>query len=89
MQEDTPPYRLLDQPADWWQTPLQDAGLVRVEAVSRLPRHLLMGRRLLERPVTPSQLRYHARVSLSELRRFIQASLFVGVARWDLQARKR
>lgn len=73
---------LLGAPADWWHTPLHCTGLARVERFSRVPQHLELARRLAGGPLTPSALRRQARVSVAELRRFLQACLALQLLQW-------
>lgn len=75
-------HRLLEEPQDWWHTPLEAPRGASVQRYTRQPRHLALAQRLFAGPVTPSQLRREAQVSVPDLRRFLQASLFVGVAYW-------
>lgn len=74
---------LLGAPQDWWHTPLVDNGIVAVAQHTRAPRHLDLARRVLSGPATPAELRRHARVSVSDLRGFVQGCLFLGLLRWD------
>ena len=76
------PFALLNQPADWWHTPLHRVLPARVERYSQVPKHLDMGRLLLAGPQTPSALRRQARVSVDDVRRFVQACLLVRLAHW-------
>ncbi|OYU91290.1 MAG: hypothetical protein CFE45_23710 [Burkholderiales bacterium PBB5] len=76
------PFPLLDEPANWWRCPLQLAPGARIDRYSRLPRNLDLARRLAQGPATPSELRRHANVSLTDLRRFIQASLMLHLVNW-------
>ena len=55
---------------------------------SRLPRHMELARQLVAGPMTPSALRRNVRVSVADLRRFLQACLFLGLVHWDLGARR-
>jgi hypothetical protein len=78
-------FPLLDEPQDWWHTPLQShagAAVARVARHSRLPRHLELARRLQQGPATPSQLRRHVRINVAELRCFLQACLMLNLLRW-------
>ncbi|MFO1330362.1 MAG: hypothetical protein U1F56_23665 [Rubrivivax sp.] len=72
----------LDQPADPWHTPLLDLAVDRVERYSRRSRHLELMRRLQQGPATPEALRRHVHIDVPELRRFVQACLFLGLVRW-------
>jgi hypothetical protein len=76
------PHALLDEPADWWGCPLRWVADSGVERYSRIPRHLDLARRLRQGPATPSTLRSHARVSIGDLRRFIQACLMAQLLQW-------
>jgi len=80
------PHRLLDEPADWWHTPLAAAADARVDRYSRLPRHLDMARRLQARAATPSELRRHAQVTVADVRRFVQAALMLNLIHWAPRA---
>lgn len=73
---------LMGAPAHWWHTPLQCTGLQRIERYSRVPQHLDLARRLEAGPLTPSQLRRQARVSVADLRRFLQACLALQLLQW-------
>lgn len=73
---------LADAPADWWHTPVRCRPQARIERYSRVPRHLQMARRLAAGPVSPSQLRRDAGVSVAELRRFLQACLLLRLVHW-------
>jgi hypothetical protein len=76
------PHTLLGQPADWWHCPLRWVADGGIERYSRIPRHLDLARRLQQGPATPSELRRHARVGVSDLRRFIQACLMGQLLQW-------
>lgn len=76
------PHQLMDEPADWWRQPLQWNPGARIEPYSRVPRYIELARLLQQRPFSPSDLRRRARVSVQDLRRFLQASLMVGLLRW-------
>lgn len=76
------PFPLLDEPANWWRTPLRWTGAAAMEAYSRLPRHLHLARCLVAGPATPSELRRQGQVSVSDLRRFLQATLMLGLVAW-------
>ncbi len=77
------PYGLLDQPADWWHTPLAWRAGARLEHYTRLPRYLDLAQHLKQAPRTPSELRRHARVGVADLRRFLQATLMLGLLSWQ------
>lgn len=76
------PFPLVDQPQDWWHTPLDATGAGSVAAFTRLPLFLEMARRLGEGALSPSQLRHQVRASVNEVRRFVQAALMLGLLRW-------
>ena len=76
------PFVLLDQPLDWWHRPLHRVLPARVERYSQVPKHLDMGRLLLAGPQTPSALRRQARVSVDDVRRFVQACLLLRLVQW-------
>jgi hypothetical protein len=79
-------FELWQQPRDWWQTPLattQDASLQRY---SRLPRHLELTRLLFSGRVTPAEMQRQTGQSLAEMRPFLQACLFLGLAWWSPQS---
>lgn len=73
---------LLGAPVDWWHTPLKLQTNAEYVRYTRLPAHLDMARRLQLRPSTPQELRQQARVTTLELRRFLQASLALGLISW-------
>jgi hypothetical protein len=75
-------YKLLEQPEDWWHTPLEAARLVHADRYTRTPRMLEMARCLADSPVTPAELRRYAAASVSDVRCFVQACLFLGLAYW-------
>lgn len=82
------PYVLLDQPADPWGTPLQPQAIDRVERYSGRTRHLELMRRLEGGPATPEALFRHVRIGTADLRRFLQACLFLGLLRWAAGIRR-
>ncbi len=75
-------FRLLNSPVNWWHTPLAAAPGLDVSRFSALPRHLDLARVLSAHPVSPAELRRRCRVSLSDLRSFLQAALFLGLVQW-------
>lgn len=77
------PCALLDAPADWWHTPLQWVRGAHIEPHTRVPRYIELARRLQCATLTPSELRRRARVSVSDLRRFLQATLMLGLLHWQ------
>jgi hypothetical protein len=76
-------FPLLDEPADWWHTPLLAVPMPLIADYTRLPRHLELARRLQAGPVTPSQLRRQVFIGVPELRCFVQACLVLGLVRWQ------
>ncbi|MDE2396005.1 MAG: hypothetical protein KGM91_11270 [Burkholderiales bacterium] len=74
---------LQGEPADWWHCRLVGVAAERIESFTRLPHHLELARWLCGGPATPSELRRRARVSVSDLRRFIQACLYLGLLGWE------
>jgi hypothetical protein len=79
------PFTLVDEPADWWHTPLALVTEAAVERHSRTPWHLDAARLLAAGPLSPSELRRRARVDVADLRCFIQACLLLGLLRWAPQ----
>ncbi|MFO1327001.1 MAG: hypothetical protein U1F56_06560 [Rubrivivax sp.] len=80
-------FRLLHSPVNWWRSALVARPDADVTRYTRLPRHLEMGRLLAEAPLSPAELRRRARVSLHDLRAFLQACLFLGLIHWIPAAR--
>jgi hypothetical protein len=76
------PFPLLDEPANWWRCPLRLVEGAQMERYSRIPRNLDLARRLAQGPAAASELRRHANVSVSDLRRFIQAGLMLRLLDW-------
>jgi hypothetical protein len=72
----------LGAPKNWWYEPLTLRADARIDRYTRQPRHLTMALRLATGPATPSALRSQARVSVAELRRFLQACLMLGLVHW-------
>jgi len=79
------PFPLLDEPADWWRQPLAWTAGARIEPFTRVPRYIELARLLQAGPTTPSELRRRARVSVSDLRRFLQAALMLSLLHWQPQ----
>lgn len=75
-------FRLLQAPVNWWRTPLIVQPHVDVGRYTPLPQHLALARALAQAPLAPAELRRRCRVSLADLRGFLQAALFLGVVRW-------
>ncbi len=75
-------FRLLHSPVNWWHTPLIVQPQFNVARYTALPQHLEMARCLAQAPLSPADLRRRSRVSLVDLRGFLQASLFIGLAHW-------
>jgi hypothetical protein len=78
------PCHPLGAPRQWWHEPLRLRADARIDRYTHQPRHLAMALRLATGPATPSELRSQARVSVPELRRFIQACLMLGLVHWGL-----
>lgn len=75
-------FRLLRAPANWWRTELIAPTLLSVSRYTVQPQHLELARALAAEPLTPAQLCRLCRVSLVELRSFLQACLMLGLAQW-------
>ena len=75
-------YRLLNAPLDWWHSRLASPTNANVAHFTRAPQELDMARMLQAAPTSPADLRRKARVSLADLRGFLQACLFLGQAYW-------
>jgi hypothetical protein len=75
-------FRLLHSPVNWWHTPLIASARLNVARYTLLPQHLEMARCLAAGPVSPADLRRRCRVSLRDLRGFLQAVLFLGLSHW-------
>lgn len=75
-------FRLLHSPVNWWRAPLIAQPRLDVSRFSLRPQHREMARCLAQGPVSPADLRRRARVGLSDLRAFLQASLFLGLVYW-------
>lgn len=88
-------FRLLGAAPDWWAQPLAasvsggEEELVALELditrFTRLPRYLDLARRILEAPqrtLTPVELQRQTGVTALDMRRFLQASLFLGLVHW-------
>ena len=80
-------FRLLHSPVNWWHAPLMAQPQLNVSRYTVLPQHLEMARHLAAGPVSPAELRLRSRVGLSDLRGFLQACLFLGLAHWVPTAR--
>jgi hypothetical protein len=76
------PCHPMGAPAQWWHEPLTLREDARIDRYTRHPRYLAMALQLAAGPVSPSALRSRARVSVAELRRFIQACLMSGLVHW-------
>ena len=59
------------------------AAGARIEPYTRVPRYIELARLLQGEAVTPSELRRRARVGVSDLRRFLQAALMLGLLHWQ------
>ena len=75
-------FRLLNAPLDWWHSRLASPTNANVARFTRAPQELDMARMLQAAPTSPADLRRKARVSLADLRGFLQACLFLGQAYW-------
>lgn len=75
-------FRLLHAPINWWHAPL-----IAQVSYTAVPQHLAMARCLAAAPISPADLRRRSRVSLTDLRGFLQACLFLGLANWVPAAR--
>lgn len=76
-------HRLLDQPEDWWHVPLATCEDPAVQRFTRLPRHLELASLLFRERLTPAQLQQRSGQSVAEIRPFLQACLFLGLAWWS------
>lgn len=74
--------RLLDQPADGWHTPLSTCKDPSVQQYTRLPRHLELASMMFRARLSPAELQRRSGQSVAEIRRFLQACLFLGLAWW-------
>lgn len=75
-------FRLLHSPVGWWRTPLVARARIDLTRYTRQPRHLEIARCLAQGPIAPADLRRRCRLSLLDLRSFLQAALFVGLVHW-------
>jgi hypothetical protein len=75
-------YELLAQPEDWWHTPLATCKDPAVQRYTRLPRHLELASVLFSGRVSPADLQRQTGQSVAEMRPFLQACLFLGLAWW-------
>lgn len=75
-------FRLLNSPIRWWHAPLLATPGLDVSRFTGLPRHLDMARALSAGPISPAELRRQCRVSLPDLRGFLQAALFLSLIQW-------
>lgn len=74
--------RLLDQPADGWHTPLATCKDPAVQQYTRLPRHLELAALMFRARLSPAELQRRSGQSVAEIRPFLQACLFLGLAWW-------
>ncbi|RVT53347.1 hypothetical protein [Rubrivivax albus] len=74
--------RLLDQPADGWHTPLATCKDPSVQQYTRLPRHLELASMMFRARLSPAELQRRSGQSVAEIRPFLQACLFLGLAWW-------
>jgi hypothetical protein len=75
--------RLLEQPADWWHTPLSTCADPSVQRFTRLPRHLDLAAVLFSARVSPAELQQRTGHSVADMRPFLQACLFLGLVWWS------
>lgn len=75
-------FRLLHSPVGWWRTPLLARARIDLTRYTRQPRHLEIARCLAQGPISPAELRRRCRLSLLDLRGFLQAALFLGLVHW-------
>lgn len=75
-------FRLLHSPVNWWRAPLIARPGLDVSRFTTLPQHRAMARCLSVAPISPAELRRRSRVSLADLRGFLQACLFLGQVHW-------
>jgi hypothetical protein len=75
-------FRLLHSPVGWWRTPLVVRARIDLTRYTRQPRHLEIARCLAQGPISPADLRRRCRLSLLDLRGFLQAALFLGLVHW-------
>ncbi len=78
-------FLLRQQPRDWWHTPLATAQDPSLQRYSRVPRHLELTQLLFTGRITPAELQRQSGQSVAELRPFLQACLFLGLAWWSPQ----
>ena len=79
-------FQLARQPANWWHSKLESPISARIECYTRVPIHLEMARCLRASPMTPSELRRSARISIAGLRSFLQACLLLNLVHWQQPA---
>jgi hypothetical protein len=75
-------FRLLHSPVNWWHTPLSVSTGLDVSRYTPSPQHRELARCLAAGPVSAAELRRRCRVSVSDLRGFLQAGLFLGLIHW-------
>lgn len=78
-------YRLLSAPPDAWFTTLATCEDPAVQRYTRLPRHLQLADVLFAGPISPAELQRRTGHSVAEIRPFLQACLFLGLAWWSPQ----
>lgn len=72
--------------ANWWEQPLTLLASTNIDRYTRVPHYLDLARLLAGgEAITPAELRRMTRVGQSELRRFLQACLVLGLASWALK----
>lgn len=75
-------FRLLHSPVNWWHAPLSAPAGLDVSRYSNAPQHREMARCLATAPISAAELRRRCRSSVSDLRGFLQAGLFLGLIHW-------
>lgn len=78
-------FALRQQPPDWWHTPLATAQDLSLQRYSRVARHLELTQLLFAGRITPAELQRQSGQSVAELRPFLQACLYLGLAWWSPQ----
>ena len=75
-------FRLLHSPVNWWRAPLIARPKLDISRFTLRPQHRHMARCLAQGPLSPADLRRRSLVSLTDLRGFLQACLFLGLVFW-------
>jgi len=79
------PLPLLDAPADWWHTRVLRTSRKPIGHLTLQPCYKDLERQLVPGAITPSDLRRRARVSVLELREFLQAALVLNLVAWQVR----